>query len=278
MIELYNEDLSKYTTVRIGGTAEKMLIPESIDDLAEIIRKKTTKYFIGGGSNLLINNRSFDVVVNLRSFNTGIESLEPGLYKVGGSVRLQKLIKQINEDGYGGIEYLCNVPGLVGGAVVMNAGTGKKENKYISDYIISVDIVEEGNILTLEKDQCEFSYRNSYFREHPDCIVVSVLLQFPEMSQEESEKAKNEKMRFYKERQDPSHPNFGSVFREKNVRIMSLVKKLKIGKKVHFSGKTANWILNEGGDFDDAMKAIRKVESLHKLAGKKCSREVIVWE
>ena len=51
---LVNEDLSKYTTVRIGGTAKKMFVPENEDELLKVIEEENPKYFIGGGSNLLI--------------------------------------------------------------------------------------------------------------------------------------------------------------------------------------------------------------------------------
>ena len=174
---------------------------------------------------------------------------------------------------------MCNVPGLVGGAIAMNAGTGRKQGKAISDYIVSLEVIKDGKIVNMTPAACSFSYRDSFFKQHTDCIIVSALFQFPSLAQEDSSRAKEEKMRYYKEKQDPSYPNFGSVFRESNYRIMVLAKKLKIGKKVHFSGKTVNWILNENhGTYQDAINAIRKVETLHKLVGEKAVREVITWE
>lgn len=279
MIIFENEDLSKHTTIKIGGTARRFLIPENRKELIEVINSEHPFYFIGGGSNLLINDRVFDLVVSLKMFDTSICLESDGVYRVGASARLQMLIKRINDDGFGGIEYLCNVPGLVGGAVAMNAGTGKKRNKSISDYIISVEVIKDGKIVTLEREECEFSYRDSFFKRHADAIVASVLFRFPPISLEESSRAKEEKMKYYKEKQDPSYPNFGSVFREANYYILLVVKKLKIGGKVHFSGKTVNWMLNDKhGTYRDAVTAIRKVEILHKLMGQKSVREVITWE
>ena len=60
---LINEDLKKYTTVRIGGVADKLYIPETTTELVELVRDYSPEYFIGGGSNLLINDRHFDIVV-----------------------------------------------------------------------------------------------------------------------------------------------------------------------------------------------------------------------
>ena len=276
---LTNEDLSKYTTVRIGGTAKRMLIPKSTDELIDIINSEHPQYFIGGGSNLLINNREFDLVVSLKEFDKTINHLGDGLYQVGASVYLSTLINKINNDGYGGIEYLCNVPGLIGGAVAMNAGTGKKTNHSISDFITSVTVIKNGVPEVFSKKECEFSHRNSIFKRTPGLIVTSVGLSFPEKSVSVTAAAKKEKLTYYKEKQDPSYPNFGSVFSQSSHKIMVLAKKMKIGKRIHFSGKTANWMINENhGTFNEAISAIRIVELLHRITGKKCIREVVVWE
>ena len=276
---LVNEDLSKYTTVRIGGTAKKMFVPENEDELLKVIEEENPKYFIGGGSNLLIDEDSFDTVVNLRNFNTQITELGDGLFSVGASVRLQKLITTINEKGFGGIEYLFSVPGLVGGAVVMNAGRGKKANKCISDYIVNVRVLENGKILELKKEECDFSYRNSRFK-NGNAIVLSVLFKFPSCGKDEAEKLRKERIEHCKKVQDNSAPNFGSVFSSSSMTIMKLVKKIGIRSGgCRFSGKTVNWILNtDNGTYADASKCIRKVQRLHRLCGKKCKLEVILWE
>ncbi len=279
MLELLNEDLGKYTTIKIGGTAKRMLIPETTAELVEIINEQSPKYFLGGGSNLLINNREFDLVINLRNFDNSISSLGDGMYVVGASVRLQSLIKRINNDGYGGIEYLCNVPGLIGGAIAMNAGTGKNEGKSISDYIQSIKVVKNGAMISLNKDEAHFEFRNSLFKGNSEYVIVSCVFYFPAMSHDESSIAREEKMRYYKTIQDPSYPNFGSVFFSYNGRIMNFVKKVGLGGKVHFSKKTTNWILNEkNGKYKDAIDTIKKVEFMHKITHKQCVREVVVWE
>ena len=221
----------------------------------------------------------FDSVVNLREFSSTIEDKGNGTYIVGASVRLQKLIKTINADGYGGIEYLYSVPGLVGGAVVMNAGRGKSFNKCISDYIESVKVFCRGQVYWMEKVDCKFSYRMSNF-QHSDAIVLAVRFKFNKTSLETSEALRKERLELCKKKQDNSAPNFGTVFCESNKAIMQLYKYLPIGKKngIKFSGKTANWMLNNGGSFDEAMKLLDAVERTHKLFGQKCRAEVVIWQ
>lgn len=275
---LKNESLSKHTTIRLGGNAKLFVIPETTDELLDLIVKKNPRYFIGGGSNLLISEREFGMVVDLRSFDSSITQSDDGTFCVGASVRLQKLIRTINEAGYGGIEYLYSVPGLVGGAVVMNAGRGEKYNQCISDYIISVDVIRSGKIITLSKDECGFSYRNSVFKGNSD-IVISCKLKFPQVSPEISESKRKERIEHCQKYQDTSKPNFGSVFSKSNSRIMRYVKKRRIGKgNAYFSGKASNWILNDGGTFSDVVDTIKKAELLHKLLFRKCRREVIIWK
>lgn len=274
---LFNEPLEKYTTIKIGGVAKEMITPTNIEELKNIMVERKPKYFLGGGSNLLISDREYDLVINLRQFNQQLEMQQDGTFIVGASVRLQKLINYINDNGYGGIEYLFSVPGLVGGAIVMNAGRGKKYSQSISDYITEVDVLRCGKVITLSKNECEFSYRNSIFKNSND-IVLSARFQFPIMSRTESYRRKKQRIMLCKEKQDMSCPNAGTVFSESNIRIMKHVKKVKLGNNVHFSGKTENWLLNEGGSFDDAVLAIRRVKLLHKLFFKKCILELIIWE
>lgn len=278
---LQDVDLSAFTTIRIGGIARKMLIPESADEMLKIIEQQgdTPLRIVGGGSNLLIANRDFDVVVNIREMDKSIHSFGNGMFRVGASVRLQKLINTINEAGFGGIEYLYSVPGCVGGSVAMNAGEGGINPPTIADYLISVEAVMDGVRITLLKEDCRFSFRNSAFKNH-NCVILAATFQFPEMREEKSAQLKSDRLALCKRRQDSAKPNFGSVFSECSGKIMWLAKKLRIGnQKVHFSEKTPNWLINEGGGtYEDAIAAIRKVEFLHRLLGKTCCREVITWE
>lgn len=280
---LHDEDLSKYTTIKIGGSANVMIFPHNIDELKSVLELNKDAKVLGGGSNLLINNRAFDVVINMREFDDSIIRLKQGRFIVGAGVRNQKLIKTINEDGFGGIEYLYSVPGLLGGAVVMNAGSGMETGQSISDYIISVTAVDRnGNVVNFKKDKCHFQHRNSIFKNNDSFVVVSAEMQFPEADKKVTEWKRLQRIEYCKKTQDNSAPNFGSVFKNFNLRIMTFFQKYEIGKKhgVHFSKKTANWILNNGGDdsYKEAKRLINIVRFIHKIFGKKCDVEVIMWE
>lgn len=278
-----NENLKKYTTVKIGGTAQKFYIPENESELIELTEKlKNEKYYIlSGGSNILMNDKkTFPNVIYMMKCNGNIEDLGDGRFYAGCSVRLQKLITFINERGYGGIEYLFSVPGALGGAVIMNAGRGKKYNKCISDYIVHVDVLKDGRKTAMDVKECGFSYRNSVFK-HSDMVILGVEFKFPQFDKEFLKEERDKRTQFSKKRQDYSGNNFGTVFCKSSPKAMGVIKLLHPGYKngVSFSKKTTNWILNKGnGDFEQAMKVIKKAKRINRLFGVNAELEVIVWD
>ena len=282
MKKKYGVELKKYTTFKMGGIAEVFWTPECENELIALLNEiEEPRYLIGGGSNLLINDeKHFSNVINLREFNRFIEKKGNGVYRVGASVRLQKLINEINQDGYGGIEYLYSVPGLVGGAVYMNAGRGEKHGKSICDYIREVEVYHQGEKKILKKEECSFSYRKSVFQDD-DYFILAVILEFPKMKQEDTKVLKQQRMELCKEKQDNSAPNYGTVFCVADRHIMQLVKSTGLRKKgrVMYSSKTGNWMLNPAdGKFKDAVALIKRVEKIHSALRKDYRVEVKIWE
>ncbi len=274
-----NVNLKEYTTLRIGALCRKMYFPETVDDLKEVLKEHPHAPILGGGSNLLIDDEKiFDVVLCLRSFQKEIR-YDGNRVFAGSGVRLQKLIEDINLHNLGGIEYLYSVPGLVGGAVYMNAGRGRGANQQISDYLLSVDVLEAGEVKTYQKEDCGFSYRTSVFHEK-ECIILSAVFLFPELLAEEGKRLQKERLELCKKFQDNSYPNAGTTFSLSDPRIMDMIKKTSSKKKkgVHFSRKCTNWLQNRGGGtFRQAIKELKKVQRLHKLFGKEFQLEYKIW-
>ena len=275
--------LENYTTIRIGGMAESVFYPSSIEDITQLYESGKLNHMIGGGSNLLINDSiTFESAVCLKELDTSIQQYDDGEFYIGSSVRLQKAIQTINEKGYGGIEYLYTVPGLIGGAIVMNAGRGKKYGNTISDYIIWVDVFDKGEVKRIRKEDCEFSHRKSVFQKMENCVVVGALFRFEKNTVEEFAERRKNRLQLCKEMQDNSEPNFGSVFCECNTRIMLFVRKLSrlhSGDGCRYSSKTTNWLLRgKNGNYQQAMNCIKRVVKLHKLLHKPWRVEAVIWE
>lgn len=285
MIILENENLKKYTTIRIGGIAKEMYFPENRQEFINVLKEldKQDLYIIGGGSNLLINDKKvFEKVISTKKMDLEITRLKDEKFYVGASVSIQKLINYINKEGYGGIEYLYSLPALVGGIVAMNAGRGKKYNQAVSDYVEKVYVYdfEEGQEKILTNKECNFEYRHSICKEKK-IFVLGVIFNFERMTKEKTDKKKNERIELVRKLQDNTGFNFGSVFRKNNRYIMQVVRltSFRNKKQIHFSRKTSNWIINKGeGTFHQVISLIENVKKIHKILKSEAITEVIIWK
>lgn len=275
------EDLSNYTTFKMGGLAKKIYFPEDVEDLKTIQLNDINafSYILGGGSNLLINDQKvFPSVISIRKLNDRIMTSEvDGQYYVGAGVTLQKMIRSVNKQGYGGIEYLFSVPGLVGGAIYMNAGRGRMIGKSISDHILSVDYYQDGQVYTIAKQDCAFGYRTSIFQRMQDIVILGAAFDFRVMEREESQRNIEERLELCRNTQDNTAPNMGSVFKKCDAEIMEKMRKSSMRTGVIYSNKTSNWLLNCGGTFEQALLQIESVEKMHICQEKECSLEIKIW-
>ena len=238
--------LAPLTTFKMGGKVARLWEPKRGDDLRALPKGKNGFRVISAGSNLLVSERTFTDVVSMRDFDDSIEDLGNGGYRVGASVRVQRLISKVNADGYGGIEALVSVPAMVGGLICMNASVSSAKT-CISDYLISVEVFDGEKTFEVPKAECGFGYRTSVFQDG-HALILGARFKFPEQDPTASAVKVDARRKHVKETQDKSAPNFGSVFRDSSGRAMSLIRKrgLAVGG-ISFSRKTGNWILNGGG-------------------------------
>ncbi len=179
----YGKLLSHHTSLKIGGPAFCWVEPEDIDEFLELIQEKevNNKTFavIGRGSNVLFQDNGFSgIVVKLGKDFDYIEKDEE-VVKVGAASPIFKLLDASSKWDLGGSEFLAGIPGSVGGAVFMNAGTRDIENptlqKEIKDIIIDVDVIDlkDKKKKTLNRSEIEFTYRSSGLKEK--CIIATRL-------------------------------------------------------------------------------------------------------
>ena len=158
----YDEIMSKYTSMRIGGPADVFVLPESLRDLQIILKHRGScpVWTLGEGTNLLVRDRGIrGIVVSLKNCFKSIkrpvfyktpDGKERAVIQVDGGVKLSYLAKYAARYGLTGIESLVGIPGSVGGAVVMNAGA---EGTEIGQVLRSVKRVNlDGEVETFDKD------------------------------------------------------------------------------------------------------------------------------
>ena len=272
-------DLHPYNTMRLHSVADVVYFPESRQELTDLInefKQKGQAYAVfSGGSNIIFAEQVKTPLVCLMSLDKGIDYLEDGRVKVGCSVRIQILIRDLQKHGMGGIEFLFSVPTSVGGAVYMNAGRGKSIGVTISDYLEEVEYYSplDDEFRTYQKNTVEFSHRHSPFQE-TEAVIVSATFRFPMQEREETERKIQERMDHSKKHLSADKPSCGSVFCEGN----RIVYRLLMGKRVGgamYSKKTPDWISNMGNaTASDVMALIEKGKRLHKLFFSHCKVEI----
>lgn len=280
-----NVELARYTSLKIGGIAAQFLEPATEKELTEYIEMKSGSeekiHILGGGSNLLIDDQQiFPIVLNTNTLKQELRC-EENLIICSSSVPIRKLLKFAAQNNLGGAEYLASLPAKTGGIVVCNAGRGRHFNKQIADFVVSVRAVNlrTGEVEIFSKQEMDFSYRYSKLK-NSEYVVTETTFRFEKKDEDAVMAQMRERSSFSKEHQDIKGGNAGSVFKTSNGKIMKLVSKLAIGSKkgCHFSKKTANWINNAGeGTYQEAKKLIKITSVLHRIVGKKCEVEWVIW-
>ncbi len=254
-----NEPLNRHTSFAIGGPADLLVYPASRDDLVSLIReikKQGLSYFIlGSGTNLLVKDGGFrGVAICLRSMTA--TRIEREYRSIGGAFAvvlaeagssLAKLLSFCAEAGLTGLEFAAGIPGTVGGAVCMNAGTAAGE---IGDVVESVTLLSpDGELIARGREEMGFGYRTSLI---PDgCMVLDVRLILRRDDKDKIRARVKELMDARKERQPGGLPNAGSIFKnpqEESAGRLIEGAGLK-GKTVggaQVSEKHANFIVNRG--------------------------------
>lgn len=252
--------LSKHSYFQVGGPAEVLLEPKSIEDLKHIseglsVIKGVPVFILGAGSNLLVSDDGFKgLVVKTGKLNRDIHLLENSnklLIRTGSSVAVSSLLRRASLEGWGGFEFMAGIPGSIGGVVAMNAGTHLGEAK---DRLARVETFSlfEGQAIQNEGDQLRFEYRKNLFLSE-GVLVYSADWAIQKCDPTKTRLLIEEILTRRKETQPLNAPSCGSVFKnpkQSPLKAWQVIDKLglrgtRIGQ-AQFSEKHCNFILNLG--------------------------------
>ncbi len=184
--------LASFTTFQIGGEAKYFVEVRTEDALREALAWAQEKgeriVLLSGGSNVLVPERLDALVIR---FVGDLSDVQGTTIDTWTGTNLYLLIRSMGLKGLGGWEKLAGIPGTIGGAVRGNAGAFGPE---IKDFVTSVHAL---NGKTLEKREftnaeCDFSYRNSFFKQNPDWIITRVILKLAQIDPAESKRIADE--------------------------------------------------------------------------------------
>ena len=162
-----SEPLSRHLYAGAGGPASLFAIPESTEDVVELFtcldREGVPWFLLGGGTNVIFANGGYPgCVVHLGRRFARIKVQDDSMILAGASAGLSEVVETSAAKGLAGMECLAGIPGTVGGAVVMNAGTRSGE---ISDVLHEVRIFSGEEIVWLPAEKLGLSYRSSILPE-----------------------------------------------------------------------------------------------------------------
>ncbi len=246
---VFDAPLAELTSLRIGGPADVVVNPEDVHDLCQIVRQSyvaQVPIMALGGTNLLVQDGGIRGVVLSLSKLAAIEKEDDQLVFAEAGVRMPTLLGFAVHHALSGIEWAAGIPGTVGGAVVMNAGTKLGEMKHCVDAIQMVN--PEGRLITYPAEDLSFAYRSVSL---PKGIVVGVWLRFISASRDNIKSRTKSYLQYRKQSQPLSQPNAGSVFKNPQGttagRLIEEVglKGCRVGD-AQVSTKHANFIVNLG--------------------------------
>lgn len=272
------EPLSKHTTFKIGGPAKYFVVIDDTDRLIGLLKYldgEGEKYYIlGGGSNVLARDDSFDgVVINVQTSKFRIDE---DIVEADAGVLLGILGQEAVEARLSGLEWGVGVPGTIAGAVYGNAsafGAG------MESIVQRVKAYKDGEVLYFSNKECRFSYKESIFKREGG-VILCVWFKLIALDEDEYKKIKKltmERIEYRLKTQPKEKPSAGCAFKNlilsekdkkrllpriKDERIIGLIKNYgklpagflveQVGMKgkkqgdAQVSDKHGNFIVNNG--------------------------------
>ena len=241
--------LKEYNTWKVGGKAEYFFEPDDLEDLKIFLNltldEKVT--FLGNGSNVLIRDsgiKGYVVCLKKSLNNFHIDGKNKFIFEAGLSC--MKIAQISAKENFTGLEFLCGVPGTLGGALKMNAGC---YGGNIWDNVFEVTLInKKGDLVKRTKDDFKIGYRNVELDENNFFVSASFNLKKNKMNN--SQNIIKDFLKDRRSNQPTGLPSCGSVFKNpKNLYAAKIVDSLGLkGHRIggaYVSEKHANFIITE---------------------------------
>ena len=266
---LINEPLSKHTTFKIGGPADYLVLPSSIDEVSGVMiiaqQYNIPVSIIGNGSNILVLDKGIKgLVLKFGSDMSYIRHSEATV-TIGAGAMLADVCIYGAKHGLGGLEFAIGIPGSIGGAVFMNAGAYSGEMCQVVGATIGV--CTDGSIKRFGESAIAFGYRHSAFQDNK-CIICEVELNLIRQEKPTIEQKMYEYQVRRETKQPLEMPSAGSTFKRPPGHFAGTLieqaglKGLTVGG-AQVSMKHAGFVVNAGGaTAQDVLKLIKEVQRL----------------
>ena len=210
---LADAPMKNHTTFSVGGAADYYTVPESKEEVRDIIRLcrqwDVPFYIIGNGSNLLVSDKGYRGVMIQIYRDMSEITVEGHTVRAQAGALLSSIAARALSAGLTGFEFAAGIPGTLGGACVMNAGAYGGEMKDVLRYVTV--LTEDGAFLTLHRDELELGYRTSVIARK-GYIALEAEIELKEGSKDEIKARMDELKEKRVTRQPLEYPSAGSTF------------------------------------------------------------------
>jgi UDP-N-acetylmuramate dehydrogenase len=249
-----HEPLAPKTSIRAGGAAELFVRPRSPDALVALLRRSVEAgvplHVLGGGANTLVGDGGIPGLTLKLPADLVAEQHEQledgGLVTLGAGAAIVRLVNQMRAQGWVGAEFLAGIPGTLGGALAMNAGTKHGE---LEQALESVELATPDGVGWVARSELRIGYRHTALPPHS--VALRVRFRLRQGNVEASRAAMEQDLGYRKRTQPLSQPNCGSVFQNPPGEYAGRLIE-SVGLKGHTLGSAriselhANWIVNLG--------------------------------
>uniref|UniRef100_UPI00403F770D UDP-N-acetylmuramate dehydrogenase n=1 Tax=Paenibacillus sp. FSL R7-0313 TaxID=2954532 RepID=UPI00403F770D len=209
----FNEPLKNHTFIKIGGNADILIHPTTIDEITKIVEIANLHQLpltvIGKGSNVIIKDGGIrGVTISLSHFDQ-IKVSEDSMIAQSG-VDIIDVSRLALEHSLTGLEFACGIPGSTGGALYMNAGAYGGQ---IADVVERATVItKDGAVLEIPREEMKFGYRNSLFKM--DHYIILEAEFWLKKGNKDEIASKMKELTFLRESKQPlEYPSCGSVFK-----------------------------------------------------------------
>ncbi len=284
----FDYNLKKKNWFNIGGITKIYYKAENLKQLIKflkIIENKEKLFVLGGGSNTLITDKTFNgVVIKLSKDFNNISLLSEDIIIAGSAVSDKSLSEFAMNNNLSGFEFLSCIPGTVGGGIRMNAGCFDREFK---DILISIQAINKsGQVVTIPAKEINFRYRDSGLPDNLIFLSASFkgFKKNSDLIKSEMIKLKEKKEKAQPTRIKTSGSTFKNPLGQSDKKVWQLIKESVSLEKsfgdAYISEKHCNFFVNKGNaKFEDMKRLIEFVsESVLKKTGVKLETEIKILE
>jgi len=273
----FDEPLKRYTAWKIGGPADALLEPGSVDELIEASEKASEHgvaiTILGGGTNVLVRDGGIrGLTIRLAKSLTDVE-IEGRQVTADAGVLYPVLANTTAGRGLAGLEFATGIPGTVGGAIYMNAGAYGSETTEVLDW---ADVFRDHRVVRMENGELDLSYRHSALHDNPDWVVLRAGYTLAPGDPTEL-KARIKEFRTQRMNGSPNRPSCGSTFKRPpgdfpgRVIEAAGLKGARVGS-IEVSPIHANYLVNLGGG--TAQEALRLIDYVRQQVNERLGIEL----